>query len=73
VTYTLIASFYSFASGIYIGVTESNDSDQLSQDWQVILFIAGVLFVAGILSGTLFFALIARFLDLLNRKKYIAK
>ncbi|MCE7733292.1 MAG: hypothetical protein GPJ54_00345 [Candidatus Heimdallarchaeota archaeon] len=72
VTYTLIASFYSFSSGIYIGISESNSSDQLSQDWQIILFIAGVLFVAGILSGTLFFALIARFLDLLNRKKYIA-
>lgn len=72
VTYTLVASFYSFSSGIYIGVTESNSSDQLGQDWQIILFIAGVLFVAGILSGTLFFALIARFLDLLNRKKYIA-
>lgn len=72
VTYTLVASFYSFSSGIYIGISESNSSDQLSQDWQIILFIAGVLFVAGILSGTLFFALIARFLDLLNRKKYIA-
>jgi hypothetical protein len=69
VLYTLIASFYSFASGIYIGVTES---DQFGETWQIVLFIAFVLFVAGILSGTIFFALIARFLDLLNRKKYIS-
>ncbi|MHA2098174.1 MAG: hypothetical protein ACW99A_05770 [Candidatus Kariarchaeaceae archaeon] len=69
VRYTLIASFYSFASGVYIGVTEFDQNDP---DWQIIFFIAGVLFVAGILSGTLFFALIARFLDLLNRKKYIS-
>lgn len=66
---TLLASLYSFISGIYIGVTQVGEDQE---DWKVVLFIAGVLFVAGILSGSIFFGAIARFLDLLNRKKYIA-
>lgn len=66
---TLAASLYSFIAGVYIGVTQAED---LGEDWKVVLFIAGVLFVAGILSGSIFFGLIARFLDLLNRKKYIS-
>lgn len=65
--FTLISSIWAFISGIYVGVRESFDSD-----WQQVIFTAFVLFMAGIVSGFIFLIFIARFLDSLNRKKYIA-
>lgn len=71
VTYTLILSAYSFAVGIYIG-TDPAQYGGLEGWFSKILFTSTVLFIAGVVSGTLFFALMTRFFDLLNRKKYIS-
>ncbi len=65
--YTLIASLWAFSSGIYVGV--SNDFED---QWAKVLFTSSVLFVAGIISGFIFLIFVARFIDSLNRKKYIA-
>lgn len=67
--YSFIAAAYSFFAGIYVGITNSSD---LTNNYQKVGFISLVLFVAGLLSGFIFFGLIARFLDLLSRAKYIS-
>jgi len=71
VIYTFILSIWSFVSGIVIGTNPSNYGN-LKTTFEKVAFTSSVLFVAGVISGTLFFAFMARFLDLFNRKKYIA-
>ena len=69
--YTLLLSAWSFASGIYVGL-DPNKLGEYDEDWKKVLFTALVIFTAGFVSGTLFLAFVTRFLDFLNRKKYIA-
>ncbi|MDH5646117.1 MAG: hypothetical protein OEZ01_08925 [Candidatus Heimdallarchaeota archaeon] len=71
ILYTLFGSIYSFGAGIYVG-TNPDNYGELQTPWSKIFFIATVLFVAGIVSGTVFFALISRVYDALNRAKYIS-
>ncbi|MCY3411643.1 MAG: hypothetical protein INQ03_08440 [Candidatus Heimdallarchaeota archaeon] len=67
--YTLITSIWAFSSGIYVGVT---NNVQYTTPWEKILFISFVLLMSGIVSGFLFLMFVSRFLDMLNRKKYIS-
>ncbi len=71
--YTILTSVYSFGAGIYVG-TQPDDfgSAGINEDWEKIVFTAVVLLFAGFISGTVLFGVLARFLDLMNRKKYIA-
>ncbi|MHA2502706.1 MAG: hypothetical protein ACXAE3_07545 [Candidatus Kariarchaeaceae archaeon] len=71
VFYTIFLSLYSFAAGIFIA-SSPEDWGGFETFFQRIFFAAMVLFFAGVISGTLFFAFVARFLDLLNRAKYIS-
>ncbi|MHA2169554.1 MAG: hypothetical protein ACXAB7_06630 [Candidatus Kariarchaeaceae archaeon] len=72
VFYTVLASIYSFIMGIVVALDEDFWERTDEPDGAQIVFIAFVLFIAGFISGTIFFGLLARVLDVLNRKKYIA-
>jgi hypothetical protein len=58
--------------GIVVALDEDFWERTDEPDGAQIVFIAFVLFIAGFISGTIFFGLLARVLDVLNRKKYIA-
>ncbi|MHA2250109.1 MAG: hypothetical protein ACXAD7_07095 [Candidatus Kariarchaeaceae archaeon] len=71
--YTILTSIYSFGAGIYVGTQpEDFGSAGITEDWEKVVFTAVVLLFAGFISGTILFGILARFLDLMNRKKYIA-
>ncbi len=72
VMYTMLTSAWSFLSGLYVSLDRIKSGTYVEQ-WQMITFTAFVLLVAGIISGYLFLAIIANFLDFYNRGKYIAK
>ena len=69
VLYSFLLSVWSLISGIFIGIKYSTE---ISNDWTRISFIAVVLLFAGVISGTIFFAFVARLLDFYSRRKYIA-
>jgi hypothetical protein len=71
VVYTGVLSIWSFGAGIYVG-TNPDKWGGIDSNFKEILFISTVLFVAGVIAGTIFFAFIARFFDLFSRAKYIS-
>ena len=72
--YTSIVSIWTFLAGIYVGLdpTKFSQSYTNASHGSIILFTAFVLLIAGFVSGIIIFALITRYFDLMNRKKYIA-
>ena len=67
--YTSILAIWTFLAGLYINIKFfPSDKDIANQ----VVFSAVVLLVAGFVCGTIIFALITRYFDLMNRKKYIA-
>lgn len=71
--YTVILSVYTFLAGIYIGLDSSRWGNVTKQtNIEKVAFSSIVLIVAGLICGTIIFALITRYFDLLNRKKYIS-
>ena len=68
--YTGVLSLWTFIAGVYIGLARQftiYDSFVTK-----IIFTSIVLITAGFISGIFIFALVTRYFDLMNRKKYIA-
>jgi len=71
--YTALIAVWTFLAGIYIGASPSRwNQSNLGELVNQVIFSAIVLLIAGIITGTIIFALITRYFDLMNRKKYIA-
>jgi zinc transporter ZupT len=72
--FTSIVSLWTFIAGIYIG----SDPVKVSQVYynataiSLVIFTSFVLVFAGFISGLGIFALITRYFDLMNRRRYIA-
>jgi hypothetical protein len=67
--YTTLLTVWTFIAGIYINIKFFPSNDEIANQ---VVFSAIVLLVAGFICGTLIFALITRYFDLMNRQKYIA-
>ena len=68
--FTSVVAIWTFIAGIYIALSRQyafNDTFSTK-----IIYTSIVLIVAGFISGIIIFALITRYFDLMNRKKYIA-
>lgn len=67
--WTAFLSVYTFVAGVVVGTSTELGDNRIQQR---VVFIAVVLTAAGLISGVIMFAFLTRFLDLLNREKYIA-
>ncbi|MCH8906899.1 MAG: hypothetical protein IH840_07400, partial [Candidatus Heimdallarchaeota archaeon] len=56
---TVFFSIYSFGAGIFIGITRSSVTT-IEEQWRLVGLMSFVLFVAGIVAGTIFFGFMAR-------------